>query len=305
MNLKTAVSTAAIAALTFATLVAAPMANAAKDPSRISAPTTAEVGEEITITSRFKAKQRKNRCFIPEITYGDESPGGFTFGSYMCGGGLLGGGKRKKFVNQKDEWTHTYTRPGTYTITVAAAYRKAPGGSLSGGSDGPATTNAPKKSVRGSRVVTHTITITSPDQFTVAPERRSAILTDGYRATTREEIVELVNALEWDTVWIDSLGVDSGNPPFAVDYYNVDSGEFLVARQNNDSGGVFTRWWPKPDSGITALERSSSLNIGASTSIPADSRVVSGGPGWTSGSTGEPIRMWLFSNGTQAASQPR
>jgi len=58
-----------------------------------------------------------------------------------------------------------------------------------------------------------------------------------------------------------------------------------------------------PDNDVMALGRSSALKLGSSAELPADARIVSGGRGWTS-SAGEPIRVWLFSSGTQAAMAP-
>lgn len=299
-NVKATITSAALAAVVGATLVGAPTAAAKPKGNTITAPTTVAVGEEFTIKTRFNAKDLKNKCFSPNVQWGDEvdGVGVISYGGFCNGVALVRGNGGKKFRSVKDTHKHTYDKPGTYTITVGASYVKSGfDGGLSTQSSGPATADAPKKSIKGKRLLSHTITVTSPDAFDVTEERKAQILVNGYRAETRDQMVELVNALDWDGVWITDVGVRGDSLPLAVDYFNVAGGEFLVTRSTNSSGGIFTEWLPRPGSDVRLT------GMGSSIEVPLDAPLVDGGPGWTSGGTGEPVQVWLFANGTQVASR--
>jgi PKD repeat protein len=156
MRIKKVVTFTAVTAITLTGfLVSAPAGNAAGN--KITAPATAQVGKEVTVKSLFKAKQEKKRCFSPNVTWGDEAQQvGVTIDMWLwgCSGGVSPGSKPGsfKFVNQKDIQTHTYTSPGTYTITVTAG----------SGASGMERNWKPSKTgaVKGAKKLTKTITIT-------------------------------------------------------------------------------------------------------------------------------------------------
>lgn len=97
----------------------APATAAPKKPG-LYGPDTAVAGQDITLTSVFLAKDRKNICFMPDVEWGDAPP---TRGFGIC----MKIGFSGKYEREVDSFTHVFKQPGTYTVTVTAAGMSATG----------------------------------------------------------------------------------------------------------------------------------------------------------------------------------
>jgi len=262
-----------------------------KPKNSISAPATAVVGEPITVKTVFNAQNRKGHCFEPDLTFGDEVIGGADFYIGVCMNNRGG----KKFSVERDSTTHTYTRPGTYTITAIPGYLKG-----SGAASGELDTSGLNKFIRGPKKVSTTITVTSPDQEELTPEQKAAVLTPGAVYSSREDIANLVNALGWSNVWIGDLY----SPDAAGDVtYDVANGQqFVTRRVTGADGSVRGRVFVSPENTSVRVYNPGYSDAGM---FPDGGHIVFDSRAWTS-NDGSPIPgMYVWStNPTKGVARP-
>ena len=133
--------------------LASPSAFAAAREPGLYGPVKATVGVPVTFTSVFVAEKTRN-CFTPIETWGDEAGQGVYLGICM----IIG--ERHGYSREVDRFTHTYTEPGTYTVTVRAA-----GMSTKGGEARPS-----RATVQGPRVYRQTIVVAPAGDATSAAQ---------------------------------------------------------------------------------------------------------------------------------------
>jgi plastocyanin len=133
-------------------LGAAPAEAAARKPG-LYGPTTVTAGEEVTFTSVFLAKDRKNICFAPDMEWGDVPP---RPGIGIC----MKFGFSGKYEREVESFTHVFEQPGTYTVTVTAAGMSATGMPVAKPS---------LATVKGPRKYSRTITVLPPPQVAPTP----------------------------------------------------------------------------------------------------------------------------------------
>lgn len=262
-----------------------------KPKNSISAPATGVVGEEITVKTVFNARNRKDKCFSPEITYGDEDPGAVNITMGIC----MNPSASKKFSTERETATHVYNRPGTYTITAQAAYVDGVGAF-----SGERETKALNKFIKGPRTVSTTITITSPDQRDLAADQKAAILTPGAVYSSREDIVNLVNALGWSDLWVSDLY----SPELAGDVtYDVANGQqFVTRRFVGADGQTYGQVFISPENTAVRVTLPAYSAAGA---FPEGGHIVFDARQWTA-SDGSPIPgMYVWStNPTKGVARP-
>ena len=198
------------------------------DKSRIEAPATAIAGEEVTIRTLFNAWENRKVCFTPRITWGDEysEPRARYSSCSKTGRGFTPG-----FELNEDQTSHTYERPGTYVITADAEY-------VDVRNDGTAMRTFParKRAVKGDLSISTTITITSPNERDLSEAEKAAVLTPGSIYGEREDMVRLVNALDWPWLW-QMLNDADRDIPTQMTYDVAGGHEFVTVRLVTPSSG--------------------------------------------------------------------